>query len=252
MLMSSPLRRWLALSPLLGAGCGLFFPAPTPMRTINRLADSPHAGRCVMVFLPGFGDDERAFLDHGFDDALRARSLHVEAIFTAATYGYYAKRTILGRLREDVVNPALAHGYEQIWLVGVSMGGLGALLLAKEPDTHVAGALLLAPYLGEDDLLREVDRAGGIARWEPGPPRDQDYQRDLWRFLKSVAQHPEAAPAIYLAAGDRDKLAQGHRLLAASLPPGRVFSIPGRHDWKTWSILWARFLDDSDFRARCG
>jgi pimeloyl-ACP methyl ester carboxylesterase len=243
-------RKWLAASPMLCLSCSLAFPAPTPMRTIQQLADAPHRARCVMVFLPGFGDDEHAFLDHGFGDALRARSERVDTIFADATFGYYAKKTILTRLREDVVNPALAQGYEQIWIVGVSMGGLGALLLAKQPDVKVAGVYLLAPSLGDDDLLREIDRAGGLEKWQPGPP-SEDYGRELWRYLQGVVQHPDAPPALYLGAGDKDKLAYGHRLLAAALPRDRVFSVPGRHDWGPWLLLWARFLDESDFRARC-
>jgi pimeloyl-ACP methyl ester carboxylesterase len=220
------------------------------MRTVQQLADDHHKARCAMVFLPGFGDDEHAFLDHGFGDALRARNLRVDTIFAGATYGYYAKKTILTRLQEDVVKPVVAKGYEQIWVVGVSMGGLGALLLAKQPDVSVAGVYLLAPYLGEDDLLREIDHAGGLVKWDPGP-QSQDYSRELWRYLKAQVQNPEAHTAIYLGAGEQDKLAYAHRLLKAALPPNRVYSVPGRHDWGPWSILWARFLDESDFRARC-
>jgi pimeloyl-ACP methyl ester carboxylesterase len=222
------------------------------MRTVRQLADDHQRSRCLVVFLPGFGDDERVFIDHGFGDALRARNLSVDTIFARATYGYYARRTILTRLRQDVIDPATAVGYPQIWVVGVSMGGLGALLLAKEPDAKIAGVYLLAPYLGDDDLLREIDRAGGLARWEPAASSSKAYDRDLWGFLKIATQHLDAPPAIFLGAGDHDKLAYGHRLLAAALPQSRVFSTRGRHDWESWSILWADFLDHADFRARCG
>ena len=222
------------------------------MRTIRQLADAPHKSQCLVVFLPGFGDDEHAFLDHGFGDALRARGVRVDAIFARATYGYYARKTILTRLREDVIQQARAEGYAQIWIVGVSLGGLGALLLAKEPDTNIAGVYLLAPYLGSDDLLREIHGAGGLAQWEPGAVPGQDYDRELWRFLKGALKHPDAPPIVYLGSGDRDKLSFGNRLLAAALPQGRVFSTPGRHDWGPWSILWDDFLDHSDFRAHCG
>jgi len=249
------LRRWvayLAASPILCVGCSWAFPAPTPMRTVRQFADGHQRSRCLVAFLPGFGDDERVFIDHGFDEALRARNLRVDTIFARATYGYYARKTILTRLRRDVIDPAMVEEYPQIWVVGVSMGGLGALLVAKEPDAKIAGVYLLAPYLGDDDLLREIDRAGGLGRWEPGPSSDKAYDRDLWRFLKIATQHPDAPPAIFLGAGDHDKLAYGHRLLAAALPQSRVFSTPGPHDWESWSSLWADFLDRSDFRARCG
>jgi pimeloyl-ACP methyl ester carboxylesterase len=222
------------------------------MRTVTRQADPSHRSRCLVVFLPGFGDDENAFVDHGFPDAFRARGLAVDSVSAGATFGYYSRRTVLTRLREDVLGPARAKGYEQIWVVGVSMGGLGSLLLAKDQDPNINGVLLLAPYLGDDGLLAEIDRAGGVARWEPGTVEKDDYQRDLWRYIKHVTQPPGAPPALYLGAGDKDKLGYGHRVLAAALPQGRVFSTQGKHDWGPWLVLWADFLDHSDFRSHCG
>jgi pimeloyl-ACP methyl ester carboxylesterase len=244
-------RVLLALSPLASLGCGLFFPAPTPMRTVARAADASHRSRCLLVFLPGFGDDENVFVEHGFTDALRTRGMAIDSISAGATFGYYSRRTLLTRLREDVLGPARAKGYEQIWVVGVSMGGLGALLLAKDQAPGVAGIYLLAPYLGDDGLLEEIERAGGVAQWEPGVVSPDDYQRDLWRYIKRVTRDPQEPPLLYLGAGDKDKLGYGHRVLAAALPRDRVFSTPGKHDWGPWSILWADFLDHSELRARC-
>jgi pimeloyl-ACP methyl ester carboxylesterase len=251
MRLSALVRALLAFSPLASLGCGLFFPAPTPMRTVARAADASHRSRCLVVFLPGFGDDEKVFVEHGFTDALRMRGMAIDSVSAGATFGYYSRRTLLTRLREDVLVPARAKGYEQIWVVGVSMGGLGALLLAKDQDPGIAGVYLLAPYLGDDDLLEEIDRAGGVARWEPGVVSPDDYQRDLWRYIKRVTGAPQGPPLLYLGAGDKDKLGHGHRILAAALPAARVFSTPGKHDWGPWSILWADFLDHSELRARC-
>jgi pimeloyl-ACP methyl ester carboxylesterase len=251
------LRAVVTATPLFGAACGLFFPAPAPMRTVRRAAEPGRTSRCLVVFLPGLGDHETDFVDHGFLDALSARALPVDAVAANATFGYYANRSVVTRLQEDVLRPARQAGYEQIWLVGISMGGLGALLLSKaaaKPDEPtIAGALLMAPYLGDERLLREIDGAGGLAQWNPGPEDANDYQREVWRFLKeTTARHDrEARPTLYLAAGDEDKLRFGHRLLAAALPSDRVLSTRGTHDWGPWSVLWADFLDRSDFRARC-
>ncbi len=248
------LLRALATVPLLTAACSLAFPAPAPMRVHRHSAEPGRTTRCLVVFLPGIGDSERDFVDHGFIDAFGARSLPVDAVAANATFGYYANRTVITRLREDVLQPARAAGYREIWLVGISMGGMGALLLAKTAEPDIAGAVLLAPYLGDGDLLREIDRAGGVARWQPGAVTPNDYQRDVWRFIKenTSSSDPEARPRLYLAAGDKDKLAYGHRLLAAALPKDRTFTTPGKHDWGPWGVLWADFLDHSDFRARCG
>jgi hypothetical protein len=228
------------------------------MRTVRRAAEPGRTRRCLVVFLPGLGDHETDFVDHGFLDALSARALPVDAVAANATFGYYANRSIVTRLEEDVLRPARDAGYKQIWLVGISMGGMGARLAAKAAkagpsgEPTIAGALLMAPYLGDDAILQEIDRAGGVARWNPGPIAEGDYQRDVWRFLKeATARDRESRPVLYLAAGDQDKLRFGHRLLRDALPSDRVLSTHGTHDWAPWAILWADFLDHSDFRARC-
>jgi pimeloyl-ACP methyl ester carboxylesterase len=220
------------------------------MHSLQKLADGPQRSQCLVVFLPGFGDDDHAFVDHGFVDALRARGMRIDTVSADATFGYYMRNTIVTRLHADVLDPARQAGYRQIWVVGVSMGGLGALLLAKEPETPIAGVYLLAPYLGDEDILHEIDQSGGVARWNPGPVRPEDYQRDLWRYLQSTVGDP-AGSRIYLGAGDSDKLEHGHRLLASILPTGHVFRVGGRHDWGPWATLWSDFLDRSDFRAQC-
>ena len=221
------------------------------MRTVAISADARHPSRCLIVFLPGFGDSAESYDDHGFVDALRARSLPVDIVAANATFGYYADRTFLTRVHDDVFVPARRRGYEQIWLVGTSMGGMGALLLAKQEPTAFAGVFLMAPYLGGQDTLHEIDRAGGLARWQPTSIAPDDYERGMWRFLQGLTAQPSASPALYLGAGETDKLRYGHTILAAALPPERVFRTPGGHDWGPWSVLWADFLDRSDFRDRC-
>jgi pimeloyl-ACP methyl ester carboxylesterase len=247
------LRAIATATPLFATACSLFFPAPTPMRTLRRAAAPGRTSRCLVVFLPGMGDHETDFVEHGFLDALSARSMAVDVVAADATFGYYLNRTVVARLHDDVLQPAREAGYRQIWLVGISMGGMGALLLTKSGEPGLAGAVLMAPYLGDDNLLQEIDRAGGVARWNPGPIGERDYQRDVWRFIKekTAQRDPEARPLLYLAAGDKDKLRFGHRLLAATLPSDRILWTAGTHDWAPWSVLWADFLDHSDFRTRC-
>ncbi len=198
------------------------------------------------------GDSDADFRDHGFIDAIRARKLSVDTISANLTLGYYARRTLFERIETDILVPARAAGYSQIWFGGVSMGGLGSALVAERHARELAGVILIAPYLGDDDLLTEIARAGGLAHWQPPAtiPNNDD-QRELWRWLKDVTEHPDTGPPIYLAAGDQDKLALAHHLLATQLPKQRVFHTRGNHDWGPWSVLWADFLDHSDFRTRC-
>jgi hypothetical protein len=111
--------------------------------------------------------------------------------------------------------------------------------------------LLLAPYLGRDEVLREINRAGGLAHWTPegGGPDDD---RDLWRYLQSVTRETAGSPEIFLGVGDQD----GHRTvdphpLAEAIPSDHRLHTPGGHDWGPWKVLWDEFLDRSDFRTRC-
>ena len=57
-------------------------------------------------------------------------------------------------------------GYGEIWLVGVSMGGLGAFFHERAYPAQVTGLILLAPFVGDDrKLLAEIDAAGGAVAW---------------------------------------------------------------------------------------
>src|SRR5205814_411265 len=144
---------------------------------------SGSAGRRLLVLLPGRGDRAEDFASHGFVDA--AARLPVDCVAVDATLGYYMKRTIVTRLLEDVIAPARQAGYRRVWLVGISMGGLGALATAQQHETDIEGILLLAPFLGDEEVIDEISARGRLARWTPSPAADgsDDYHR-LWRWLK--------------------------------------------------------------------
>jgi len=222
------------------------------MHTIATRADPNKRARCLLVLLPGRGDSDAVFAQHGFIDELRARNLSVDTISANATLGYYAKETIIVRLDADVFEPARKAGYEQIWFAGISMGGLGAVSMARRHGRDIAGLILIAPYLFED-ILDEIEKAGGLDRWTPAPNLgDKDYEQLTWKWLKETTANPAAAPAIYLASGDQDRLNRSHRLLGAALPQGHRFRVRGGHDWGPWRQLWRDFLEHSDFATRCG
>jgi len=242
------MRHLLALACLFLGGCALVFRAPTPMPQVARSVGTD--ARCLVVFLPGFGDGEGVFEEHGFVDALAERRLAVDTITAGATFGYYTRRTMVERLETDVLEPAWKRkAYAETWLVGVSMGGMGALLVARD-DPRITGMLLLAPYLGDKEVLAEIERAGGLARWDPPPPSKDDWQRALWFWLRSVTARPADRP-LYLGAGATDHLGRGHRLLGGALDSQHIYGTSGGHDWGPWRRLWGDFLDHSEFVQRC-
>lgn len=226
-------------------------PVRSPIPTL-RETDAGGGSPCLVVFLPGRRDHLGAFRRHGFPQALEKRGVRADSLEVDAHLAYYENGTIVERLREDVVARALAQGRSRIWLVGISLGGLGAVLYGREHPEEVAGLVLLAPYLGEGEVLGEVT-AAGLRAWRPGPsPEGSDRERDFWRFLKSATE-PGAArsPAIYLGYGVRDDLASSDALLAQALPEGHVFTTDGRHNWSAWKRLWKAFLDSGALSKDC-
>ncbi len=237
----------LVLLVALGCGaCSLFLPrAPVPLRTIPY--EMPGAARppTLAILLPGRGGAAEDYANHGFIAALRAHALPGDLVACDATIGYYARRTLLERLREDVVEPARRRGYQRVWLVGISMGGVGALLYAREYPEDVSGVVLIAPFLGDEGVLRSVEEAGGLDGWRlPAEHDESEWQPLLWDSLRRLGagtNRPEIP--VWLGYGLTDRFARGHALLARSLPREQVFTRPGGHDWDAWCPLWGDMLD---------
>ena len=126
-------------------------PAVVPLRTIAYPGAGAAAGDLV-IFLPGRGDRAEDFAERGLLAAARQAGLEADVLAVDAHLAYYYKRVVTERLWADVVLPARARGYHRLWVVGISLGGLGAISLAQEHPDAVAGILAIAPYLGEPDL----------------------------------------------------------------------------------------------------
>jgi pimeloyl-ACP methyl ester carboxylesterase len=224
------------------AGYTALRPAPVPMHVVRY--EHPGAQRpcCLIVFLPGRWNWALQYDTEQFVQAVYDAQIQADMVAVEAHYGYYAKRTVVTRLREDVIAPALAQGYTQIWLVGVSMGGLGALLYVRDYPDDITGVVALAPFLGDTDVITEIRAAGGVQHWQPATIGPGDYQRQLWQWLKTHLARSEGGAALYLGYGQQDRFAPAHQLLAASLPAAQVFTNLGGHDWQTWRPLWQAFL----------
>jgi S-formylglutathione hydrolase FrmB len=252
--MGISLRLWTAALCALGSGCAPFTQAPTPLRSIDYPSDTPNA-KCLFVLLPGAGDRAETFEQRGFIEALHSASLSIDIRATDATFGYYMKGTILDRLATDVIAPAKAHGYQEIWLAGPSMGGFGSLFYARAHTADITGVLAIAPFLGDKDLITEIAAAGGLKKWQ-APARVEEmnrdnYQREMWRWLQAATQGQEAAPLIFAGYGTSDGLSTADSLLTAELPPARVFLTNGKHEWPAWQRVLQSFLDSPDFANHC-
>lgn len=221
---------------------------PAPLRTQNWPARAEARASTLLVLLPGRGGLWGDFERHGFISKLREEGINADVITVDAHLGYYYRRTIIDRLQADVFGPARAQGYRRIVVAGISLGGLGALLSARDQAGSVDGLILLSPYLGADAaLFKEIDAAGGPVRWAAGrTPLDGKVDQEVWTFL---GQRASDLPPVWLLFGAEDRLRVGQRLLARLLPAARVRVAPGAHDWRTWEKLWAEVCETSEVFA---
>lgn len=220
------------------SGCSLLVrDAPTPIPTLARPFSAPDRTTTLVVWLPGRGDVLEDFDQQGIARIMREAGVKADAVVVDGHLGYYFKRTIIDRLRTDVLEPARRQGYRRIVLAGLSLGGLGSLLNERDNPGAVDALVLLAPSLGDEDrLFDQIDAAGGPAAWATGrDPLAGSVYEMIWTFL---GNRSAALPPTWLLSGRGDSFNRGHRLFAGLLPASRVTMIAGGHDWPTWQALW--------------
>lgn len=200
-------------------------------------------GKKLLIFLRGVGGGNMIFKNQGLVDQVIERGLPFDMAAPDAHFGYYASETLGRRLYEDILLPARQQGYTEIWVAGTSMGGLGALFLEIEHPGAVDGIILLSPFIGWGGIVKEIQSAGGLARWEPGPHTVEDWQRYVWSWIKQYREQPERFPPIYLGYGASDFFSEAQSLLAGALPEGRTMIVPGGHTYGTLRQLWAAHLN---------
>lgn len=206
------------------------------MRTIVETAGAA-GGPLALALLSGTYSEPEDFIREGFPAAVRDQGVDAEIIMADVRAAWFADGSVVRRLRESVVAPAMARGRTRIWLVGVSLGGLAALCYAARFENEIAGIVLISPYPATRDVLREMSAAGGVRSWNPRIPPQGDLEREAWRWLAGPCQVPVHC---YFASDDR--FADGQRLMAQAIDPQRVRELPGSHDWESWRRLWGEFL----------
>ncbi|MDQ2076104.1 serine aminopeptidase domain-containing protein [Marinimicrobium sp. ABcell2] len=223
----------MLFSSLLTA-CGFFQAAKTPMPYLE--AQVERQSDTLLIMLPGRKEGMESFPSNGF--FATGNELEADIVAVDAHFGYYRERTVVERLHQDIIVPARARGYKRIWLMGVSMGGLGAVLYCDEHPGIIDGLILLAPYPGDSALVREIHEAGGLDQWPNDGKAGEDYERAVWHWFKEATRGSNG-PQIVLGYGEEDRFAKASELLAVRLPAERVFTQPGGHNWDVWRALWS-------------
>lgn len=229
------------------------FRAPVPMSSL-KYEVKPQA-RCLVLLFPGAGSNQHDFEKEGFLQKLQASGLSLDVIATNATLGYYFNNSMTVRVHDDILVPAkAAKTYEKVWAIGMSMGGFGSLFYSQQRPGDIDGVFALAPYLGDKSLGEEIKEAGGLAKWQapPAEPSTNDnYQRQLWRWLQEVTSGKTQGPVIYSGWGKEDSLGTMDKLLGDALPEGHVSLTDGAHEWAPWNLLLEQFLKDGPMAKEC-
>ncbi|MFK7985102.1 MAG: alpha/beta hydrolase [Sandaracinaceae bacterium] len=241
------------------SGCGLIQPvsdrAPigaTYHASSGGEADwAPGTSSCLLVFLPGIGDRAESFDREGFVEEAQRADVGCDLALVDAHFTYYLYQNVVRRVANDVLVDARAR-YDNIWLVGISIGGYGAMLTARAHPELVDGVILLAPMIGvpprEDNATEEVLAAGGLRAW-PGVegeiPRPRHLLREpriVWDWLHDTVVNPGARGRLVLGYGTEDRRVPSYALLGDALPRDAVYRTSGAHDWPTWRALWAQMV----------
>lgn len=202
----------------------------TPLPVVRRSA-GPAA--TLLVLLPGAYMTPEDFLAGGVDAAPGRFDLALPALDLAVISG----GTALAAIHGEILVPARTAGYRQVWLGGISLGGLLALAYAADGLGPVDGLCLLAPYPGSRITQAAIAAGGGPRGWQPSPEQLADPEFRVWAWL---SRRPPDLP-VFCGYGAADRFADGMATLAATLgvtPAVRT----GAHDWSAWTALWQDFL----------
>jgi len=206
--------------------------------------DSNGRQNSVVIMLPGRGDRADSFIREGFEEA--GERWGFDTIAVDAHFGYYMQRSLLPRLHEDVIAPARAAGYENVWLLGISMGGFGSLLYASEHPELVDGVILLAPFLGDEAAIEQILNNGGVENLAAVQTDIEDYEFAVWSWIREASNGRQPTPII-LGYGLADSMAPGYRALTDVIEPASVYTLEGGHKWTTWGPLWQKIAADLEF-----
>jgi len=196
----------------------------------------------LLVMLPCAYAKPKDFIEHGFVAAARAHRILVDILMVELPILQYTNGQAADYLKNNIIQPAHEQGYSRVWMIGISLGGYGAVLYSQKYGKQIAGIFLIAPFLGNRSMIAEIKKMGR-ATWQAMYQRGIDTDKDLWFWMHNYNNSQIQQSPLYLAYGLQDKFSSSHQLLGSILSPEYVYTMEGGHDWPTWLRLWEAFLE---------
>jgi hypothetical protein len=242
-------------------------PSVVPMREVRLGTSGAETGRCLVVVLPGLNTEPEELVEGGLPQIIGEAGVAADVVIPEAHFGYYADHTLIERVDEDLVEPAFAAGYAHVWLVGISLGGLGVLAYGTAHPERIAGIILLSPYLGRGEVLDEIDDYGGARAWRRARSRELDrlrlgrrflrgddasFYRAVWSFAAEPRRRDGTEVPIYLGYGRWDFLVDDQRLLETAIPERRRLVAWGGHHIGVYRDVLRAFARQGFLQRSCG
>lgn len=217
----------------------VFFPAS--IRTDQKLP--------IAYLLHGGGGDFRDWSN--YSDVSQFAENKLVLVMPEGNYSYYVNAVerpadryedyIVQDLLSDVEGRfPLAKGRANRAIVGVSMGGFGAIKIAlSHPDLFAfAGALSPAIDVPRRQFsLRRVQQSTALRSIFGPSGSDARRRNDPFLIAKSVT--PPSSPYLFLSCGRDESLLEPNRQFAALLAkqhlPYEFHIVPGGHEWAQWN-----------------
>ncbi len=232
---------------ILFLGCsGCMIPkavVPIPFQLL-KAPDGEKVERLV-IFFPGRKDSPQDFIEHGFLERLWKSGVNADALLVNAHLGYYASETLTERFELDIL-PLIEQGdYQEVWVVGISLGSLGVLLLDQDHPGIFDKMVLIAPFLGNKKALLKELQTKEANNWDfDAAGLERDFQVKLWEHLQAVSDNEEYLDRILLGYGGNDRFVEWQQIFGTLFSSEQIFVDPeGKHRWNAWERIWERMCE---------
>lgn len=217
-----------------------------PIHTKLHRDPRPGPQRVLLVMLPGMGISSQDFVDYGLVAMAQSGHQIVDVLATQPDQSLYLDGVIADDLNKVLARFTSGENDTRLWLLGISLGGMGALACAARSVARIEGLVLLAPFIGTRGTVAALQRAGGWNHWSPRESVATQAEQEVLCWLQTCLANP-AGPPIWLGHATRDRFAAGHRMLAAALPDDRTVQVEGAHDWPAWQAQFQALMRRAPF-----